>query len=103
MLRVSTPDSARIASWMAASSPDAIRQFVWGMTRTRSTPSSHVARTSVRSTSSVTRAPAFRRILTSPVCMPVICSGEMRESMQVTIASPRRAVPDIPSSWNDAA
>ena len=40
------------------------------------------------STSSVTRAPAFRRILASPGSRPNTASGSMRESMQVTTASP---------------
>ena len=39
--------------------------------------------------SSVIRAPALRRILASPRDSPSICSGSMRESMQVTTARPR--------------
>ena len=43
--------------------------------------------------SSVTRAPALRRIFTSPALIPTIFKGSILESIQVIIASPFAARP----------
>jgi len=64
----------------------------------RLTLSKVVARIKVRSTSSVTLAPAFLKILASPDFIPTIRSGSMRESIQVIIAKPFLASPV--NSWD---
>jgi hypothetical protein len=64
------------------------------------TPNKYVASTNVRKTSSVTRAPALRKILASPEFIPTTDSGLMRESMQVTMAKPFWAVPVSPEYLN---
>jgi hypothetical protein len=102
-LRVSVPDAARMAACASSSVTVAIRQSVCCTTMTRSTSSRWTARTRVRSTSLVTRPPAFRRIFASPADRPSISSGSMRESMQVTTASPRAACPASSPASNCAA
>ncbi|CAB5159365.1 unannotated protein [freshwater metagenome] len=78
---------------MSASSPIAMRQFVCGIIKILFTPSRYVARTNVRKTSSVTRAPALRKILASPDRIPTTDKGFIRESIHVTIARPCWATP----------
>jgi hypothetical protein len=102
-LRVSTPDASRMLWCTSSVDAEAILQSVCSTTRIRSTPSRWVASTRVRSTSSVTRPPALRMILASPLARPSIAKGSIRESMQVTTASPRAAWPGRPSSTKDAA
>ena len=102
-LRVSTPARSRITRWMSSSVLSAIRHRVCGTTSTRFTPSRWAASTRVRSTSSVTRAPALRRILASPLASPSIRSGSIRESMQVRIATPRAATGARPAPAKVAA
>ena len=46
--------------------------------------------------SSVTRAPALRRIFTSPALIPTILNGSILESIQVTMAKPFAARPVKP-------
>jgi hypothetical protein len=101
--RVSMPELSRMASCTCWSVAEAILQSVCSTTMTRSTLSRWVARTSVRSTSSVTRPPALRRILASPFSRPSMDSGSMRESMQVMTASPRAACPGRPEKTKESA
>src|SRR4051812_20821262 len=54
-------------------------------------------------TSSVTRAPALRKIFASPGCRPSMVNGSIRVSMQVTIASLRAARPARPASGKSRA
>jgi hypothetical protein len=51
----------------------------------------------------ITRAPTFRMILASPGSRPSVASGSIRESMQVSTARPRRAMPVRSESANVAA
>ena len=46
----------------------------------------------------MTRPPGVRMILASPVLSPIISRGSMRESMQVIMATPARAMPSNPAS-----
>ena len=46
--------------------------------------------------SGVTRPPGVRMILASPTRRPIISSGSIRESMQVTMATPAWAMPSKP-------
>ncbi len=59
-----------------------------------------MARISDRSTSSVTRPPALRRILASPGASPSMVNGSIRLSMQVTRANPLAARAGIPAREN---
>ena len=77
---MSGPPASLTAACTSSSSPAAMRHFVCAITIARSTPSRCEASTSVRSTSSVTRAPAFRRIFASPGRRP-----SMRERLDARV------------------
>ena len=88
------PTRSRSSAWLL----EAIAQRVWGTTMTRETFSRCTPRTRASSAASVTRPPGLRKILASPARRPTIRSGSMRESMQVTIATPAWAIPSKPPS-----
>ena len=96
----SSPVVAATRATMSASSPLAIAHRVWGTTRIRSTPSRCTPRMQPTRASWVTRPPGVRMILASPTRRPIISSGSMRESMQVTMATPAWAMPSKPPSEN---
>ena len=81
---------------MSASSPLAMAHRVCGTTRIRFTPSRWTLSTQPTSASGVTRPPGVRRIFASPTFSPIILSGSIRESMQVTMATPACATPSNP-------
>ena len=96
----SSPVSRATRATTSASSPLAIAQRVCGTTRIRFTPSRCTPRTQPTRASGVTRPPGVRMILASPVLRPIISSGSMRESMQVIMATPARAMPSKPARAN---
>ena len=56
-----------------------------------------------RAPAAVTRPPGLRKILASPGSRPSIRSGSIRESMQVTIATPAWATPSKPPRSKSSA
>src|SRR4051794_37215473 len=99
----SMPAEAPTFSRSSASVLLATAQRVWGTTRTRSTFSRWTPRTRASSACGVTRPPGLRKILASPGLSPSIPRGSMRESMQVTIATPAWATPSKPARSKEAA
>ena len=84
---------------IVTSSPLAIQESVCRIINTWSTANKYVASTNVRSTSSVTRAPALRTIVASNDYMLTTAKGLIRESIHVATAKPRHAVPVNSSSF----
>ena len=93
-----TDSVGRLANWailrrMSASVPDAIAHRVCGTIMIRLTWSNCTLSTHPVRTSAETRPPGERRILASPSLSPSMRSGSIRESMQVTSATPAFAMP----------
>src|SRR3954470_1656436 len=99
----SVPADAATRSRSSASVLLATAQRVCGTTRMRSTLSRCTPRTSASIAWGVIRPPGLRKIFASPALRPSIRSGSMRESMQVTMATPAWATPSNPDRSKSAA
>ena len=96
MSEMSSPVASLTNAVMSASSPLAMAHRVCGTIRIRFTPSRWTPSTQPTRASAVTRPPGVRMIFASPTRRPIISSGSIRESMQVTMAIPAWATPSNP-------